>query len=129
MDPIFLTIDEVLAFHQDQLNEHGGSAGLRDRGMLESALAAPAASFGGEFMHHDLFEMAAAYLFHISSNHPFVDGNKRAAAAAAWTFLMVNGVDLPLATKEYEDLVLKVAQGKLEKSDVAVFLRRKSRIT
>lgn len=126
MDPVFLNVEEVLAFHEDQVRQHGGSPGIRDRGMLESALAAPAATFGGEFIHHDLFEMAAAYLFHLCSNHPFVDGNKRVAAVTALVFLHANGVDLPVSTGEYADLVIKVARGKLEKSDIAVFLRRKA---
>jgi death-on-curing protein len=127
VDPVFLNLDEVLAFHEDQIRQHGGSTGIRDRGLLESALAAPAATFGGTFLNGDLFEMAAAYLHGLCSNHPFVDGNKRVAAVTALVFLKVNGVDLPVATKAYEAMVLAVARGELEKSDIAVFLRHKAR--
>ncbi|HYQ81440.1 MAG TPA: Fic family protein, partial [Anaeromyxobacteraceae bacterium] len=74
--PAFLTLDEVLALHADQIGRYGGSPGLRDLGLLESALAAPRATFGGEHLHGSLPEMAAAYLFHLVRNHPFVDGNK-----------------------------------------------------
>ncbi len=90
----FLTVEVVLALHQRQLDRFGGGAGLRDRGLLESAIAQPQASFGGTFAHDGLFAMAAAYLFHIVSNHPFVDGNKRAGLLAAQVFLDVNGVTL-----------------------------------
>jgi len=124
-DPVFLNRDEVLAFHADQIRVSGGSPGLRDAGMLDSALALPATSYSGEFVHGDLYEMAAAYLFHLASNHPFVDGNKRVAAVAALTFLYLNGVDLDVATKDFETLVMNVARGKVEKSEIAVFLRKR----
>ena len=91
MDPLFLTIDEIVAIHDDQVNRYGGSHGLRDEGLLLSAAAMPEMGFGGEYLHHDLFEMAAAYLFHIVMDHPFVDGNKRAGTAAARVFLRLNG--------------------------------------
>ena len=84
----FLDADDVLEIHAAQLAEHGGSEGLRDRGLLESAIAQPTASFGGEFLHQDIFEIAAALHFSLVSNHPFVDGNKRTALVAmltSWT--------------------------------------------
>jgi death on curing protein len=90
----FLTAEVVLALHQRQLERFGGGAGLRDRGLLESAVPQPQASFGGMYVHEGLFAMAAAYLFHIVSNHPFVDGNKRAGLLAAQVFLDVNGITL-----------------------------------
>ena len=82
MDPEFLVIDDVLDIHERQLAQFGGGGGIRDRGLLESAVAAPQASFGGEWLHSDIFEMAAAYAFHIAENQPFIDGNKGTACSA-----------------------------------------------
>ncbi len=84
----FLGLEDVLSLHANQVTLHGGEPGVRDLGLLESAIAQPRATFGGEFLHKDLFEMAGAYLYHIVQNHPFFDGNKRAGAVAAsyfWT--------------------------------------------
>lgn len=86
MDPLFLTLDEVLGLHDDQIRLFGGSGGIRDLGLLQSAIGNVAATFGGRFLHETLFEMAAAYLYGICRNHPFIDGNKRTAADAALTF-------------------------------------------
>lgn len=82
-EPLFLEVDDVLEIHATQLDVYGGGAGLRDQGLLESAVAQPRASFGGDFAHEGLFAMAAAYLFHIVKNHPFVDGNKRTGLLSA----------------------------------------------
>ena len=82
----FLRLDEVLALHVDQVARYGGKEGVRDLGLLESAVAVPEASFGGDFLHATLPEMAAAYLFHLAQNHAFVDGSKRVAAAAMFMF-------------------------------------------
>ena len=90
-EPLFLTVEEVQELHDDQLRRFGGSAGVRDLGALESAVATPASTFDGEFLHEDLFHMAAGYAFHIAENQPFVDGNKRAALNAALVFLDLNG--------------------------------------
>lgn len=126
--PVFLTLEQVLYIHNEQIRRLGGSAGIRDQGLLESALAMPQAQFGGQFLHHDLFEMAAAYLYHIAMNHPFIDGNKRVGAMAADVFLELNGFTLPAAKESlFEKLVLEVAQGKAEKGEVAVFLRNNSK--
>jgi death-on-curing protein len=73
----FLGVEEVIGIHARQLSEFGGGEGIRDQGLLASAIAQPEASFAGEYLHQDLYEMAAAYLFHLVQNHPFVDGNKR----------------------------------------------------
>ena len=81
MEPRFLSVADVLGFHEDQLANYGGAPGVRDMGLLESAVAMPMAGFGDQYLHADLFEMAAAYLYHIVCNHPFVDGNKRTGAA------------------------------------------------
>jgi death-on-curing protein len=120
----FLTLDEVLALHADQIDRYGGSTGVRDLGLLESALAAPRATFGGEYLHGTLPEMAAAYLFHLARNHPFVDGNKRAGVAVAIAFLGLNGLWLEADPEELGDQVLRVAEGAMPKSELAEFIRR-----
>jgi death on curing protein len=124
VDPVFLTLDEILSLHGDQISRHGGSGGVRDIGLLESAIGTVMATFGGSFLHETLFEMAAAYLFHISRNHPFVDGNKRTAIAAALTFLEMNGVGIDADENALYDLVIGVATGKLTKADAAVFFQK-----
>ena len=125
--PIFLTVDEVIDIHQDQITRFGGSPGIRDLGLLESAVAAPAASFGGQSAHADEFEMAAAYLYHLVKNHAFVDGNKRVGAAAADVFLQMNGWDLENDEPAFSDLVLAVATDQADKATVAEFFRVRSR--
>ena len=126
MPPEFLTLDEILAIHQDQISRYGGSAGVRDWGLLQSALAMPAASFAGQLLHTDLYEMAAAYLFHLVQNHPFVDGNKRVGAVAGYVFLALNNLRLTADPADFEDLVMSVARGETSKSSVASFFRNNS---
>jgi len=127
MIPTFLTPDEVLAVHEDQITRYGGRRGVRDLNLLFSALGTPPATFDGMFLHNDLFEMAAAYLYHVARNHPFVDGNKRTALAAALVFLWLNGFRLHAEEDAATDLVLKVAAGKASKAEAAVFLKAHSR--
>ena len=98
--------------------------GVRDLGLLESALAMPQAQFGGEFLHEDIYMMAAAYLFHLTKNHPFVDGNKRAGLATTILFLNLNGRKLVANKDELTDLVLAVAQSQSGKEQIAAFPRR-----
>jgi death on curing protein len=124
--PVFLSLAEVLEIHRDQIERYGGRAGLRDLGLLQSALAMPAAGFGGRYLHSDLLEMAAAYLFHIVQNHPFIDGNKRTGTVAAIVFLALNGIELQADETQLEQLVIDVAKGKAGKSGVADFLRKNS---
>src|SRR3990172_9749598 len=124
MDPVFLTLDEVLALHSDQVRRYGGTGRIRDHGLLSSALGTPSATFGGAFLHQSLFEMAAAYLFHLAQTHPFVDGNKRTALAAALVFLIMNDVEIRSSEDDLTDLVLGVADGRITKSEVAVFLQK-----
>jgi len=121
---LFLELGEILEIHRDQIERYGGSQGFRDMGLLQSALSMPGAGFGGRYLHHDIFEMAAAYLFHIVQNHPFVDGNKRTGAAAAVVFLLMNNIDINVDEKTFEQMVLSVAKGKSNKADVANFFRR-----
>lgn len=123
MDPLFLTLDEVLALHEDQIRRYGGISGIRDLDLLSSALGAVSASFGGDFLHGSLAEMAAAYLFYIVSNHPFLDGNKRTGLAAGLVFLKLNDVEIRAGEDELTDLVVGVAAGRVGKAEVAVFLQ------
>ncbi len=125
--PVFLGLDEVLEIHRDQIERYGGAAGVRDMGLLQSALAMPQAGAGGRFFHTDLFEMAAAYLFFIVKNHPFVDGNKRVGAMAAFTFLKVNGFTLDASDRAFEHLVLSTAAGGVDKAAIAAFIRKHTR--
>ena len=124
MDPLFLTLEEVLAIHEDRIRKYGGSSGVRDLGLLESAIGTVTVTFGGEFLHHTIFEMAAAYQFHICKNHPFIDGNKRTALACALTFLRMNGVRFAFEENVLYDLVIGVAEGRVTKAEVAVFFQQ-----
>lgn len=127
MEPKLLSLTEVLEIHRDQLARYGGESGIRDIGLLKSALGMPAATYGGEFLHTDVYEMAAAYLFHLVKNHPFVDGNKRVGALAALVFLALNGYDFDAPEDDFAEMVLAVARGEIDKAEVAVFIRRWSR--
>lgn len=121
--PVFLSLAECIDIHNDQIGRYGGVEGIRDLGLLESAVAMPQVGFAGEFLHVDLFEMAAAYLFHIVKNHPFIDGNKRAGAVSAYVFLRLNGFELHASNEDFERLVRAVAEGRMDKSKVAEFFR------
>ena len=126
MPPVFLGLDEALEIHRDQMERYGGSFGVRDMGLLQSALAMPQAGSGGQYFHADLYEMAAAYLFHIVKNHPFVDGNKRAGAMAAFSFFKLNGITLKAPESAFEKVVLSVAEGTMDKAAIAKFFRKHS---
>ena len=126
-EPSFLTLAEVLEIHQDQMRRYGGRPGMRDLDLLKSALAIPQAGMGEEYFHADIIEMAAAYLFHIIRNHPFIDGNKRTGTVSALVFLALNGIEIEAEEAEFERLVRKVAEGKADKNDIAGFLRSRIR--
>jgi death-on-curing protein len=128
VNPFFLSLGEVLEIHRDQIDRYGGDLGIRDLGLLQSALAMPAARFRGRYLHSDLFEMAAAYLFHIVQNHPFVDGNKRTGAVSALVFLSLNGVEIDAEEDEFETMVMSVAEGKEDKASAAEFLRQNAQV-
>jgi death-on-curing protein len=122
-EPVFLTLDEVLAIHSDQIRRYGGASGIRELSLLRSAIAMPETSFDGEYLHGNVFEMAAAYLYHIAGNHPFLDGNKRTALMCALVFLGLNGQRLDAKHDSIYELVDGVAARDIDKSTVAVFLR------
>lgn len=127
MPPVFLTLDEVIEIHRDQIARYGGRGGIRDMALLQSAVAMPQASSGGKYLHTDLFEMAAAYLFHIVRNHPFVDGNKRAGTVAALVFLALNGEEVQVRNTALVETVLSTPRGEIAKSGIAEFLRKRPR--
>ncbi len=124
MPPTFLSLAEVLEIHQDQIARYGGEPGIHDLNLLESALGMPSAAVGGIYLHGDLFEMAAAYLYHLCQNHPFRDGNKRTAAVAALVFLDLNGYEFDASPGILFEFVLALASGMRSKSDAALFLRQ-----
>ena len=125
--PRFLTTEQVLVLHRQMVEHYGGAAGLRDRGVLDAAVAMPMATFEGKRLHRTIHDMAAAYLFHICQAHAFEDGNKRAATIAALVFLDVNGYDVDADADEFERLVVGIAAGELGKTDAARFFRKRVR--
>ena len=122
--PTFLTVEHVLAIHGRMIDEFGGGRGILDRGLLESAVAMPATQFGGRYLHGSVAAMAAAYLFHLCANHPFVDGNKRTAVAAAEVFLLLNDKRLLATNIELERLTLGVAGGAIAKGETIAFFAK-----
>jgi len=120
----FLSLAELLEIHQDQVTRYGGALGIRDIELLKSAIGMPMATYGGDFLHTDVYEMAAAYLYRLVKNHPFLDGNKRVGAVAALVFLLLNGYEFDAPEDDFAELVLGVARGELDKAQEAVFMRR-----
>ena len=123
-EPVFLTFAEIIEIHDYQISRFGGAAGVRDIELLKSAIGMPSATFGGEFLHPSVIEMAAAYLYHLVENHPFVDGNKRVGAMAALIFLDMNGFEFDASDEDFTAMVLKVASGEMMKSEISLFLRQ-----
>ena len=123
----FLELADLVQIHIDQITNYGGSIEIRDVGLLESAIEQPRATFDGAFLHGFPFEMAAAYLFHIVMNHPFVDGNKRTGTVAALVFLDWNGIVIEGHPGEISDLTIAVASGLASKGELADFFERHSR--
>ena len=122
--PEFLEIEDVLNIHQVLVEQFGGVPGVRDEGLLESALSQPKATFFSELLHPTIHEQAAAYLYHIAMNHPFLDGNKRTAFGAMEAFLRLNGYNLSFSDDEAYDMVMWVAQGDMSKEEVSIFLEK-----
>lgn len=122
-----LTVEDVLAIHADQVARYGGGAGVRDVGLLESAVLAAQASFEGRSPHADIFDMAAAYLYHLVQNHPFIDGNKRTGAAAALVFLDINDVEIDTSDEDLYTMVMGVASGVVSRAQVSAFFRARGK--
>ena len=127
-EPVFLTLDETLEIHAYQIRNFGGSDGLRSREMVESAIGIPASMFGGAYLHPTVPDMAAAYLFHLVNDHPFLDGNKRVGTMSALVFLELNGYDFDATDDELTEVVLQVASGKMPKDALSAFFRQHSHI-
>lgn len=121
--PLFLDLEQVMRLHASMIERYGGTEGTRDVGLLQSAVAMPQMAYGGKYLHADIFEMAAAYLYHIVQNHPFLDGNKRTGAAAAIVFLAVNDIDIEADEDGLVDLTLSIARGQSGKAAIAEFFR------
>jgi len=118
-----LTVEIVLEIHTEAIAGFGGATGLREPALLESAVAAPQASWAGESPYADITEVAAAYLFYLCRNHPFVDGNKRVALGSCLVFLKLNGVETPPDGPEWEDLTLDVAACRIDRDETTERLR------
>lgn len=126
MTPRFLDLENVIRIHLSMIERYGGEPSLRDPGLLHSAIAQAQTSFEGTPLHENLFEMAAAYLFHIVQNHPFVDGNKRTGAAAAIIFLALNDIEVEADEDGLADLTFGVARGEVGKDEIAAFFRSRA---
>ncbi|MBD2210827.1 type II toxin-antitoxin system death-on-curing family toxin [Nostoc linckia FACHB-104] len=120
--PRFLSNSQVIKIHERQIEIFGGTTGIRDEGLLDSALAQPQATFGGELLHPTIYEQAAAYLYHLAMNHPFIDGNKRTAFAVMDTFITLNGYSLNLSVEETYNMVIQVVQREISKEELSAFL-------
>lgn len=123
----FLSSEVVRIIHKDLLRRYGGQPGLRDLALLESALAQPKATYGGKFLHKTLFDKAAAYGFHLCQNHPFVDGNKRIALVVMDLFLQINGWEMVATEEEAYAAIMDLARGKLSKTKLAQWLRKRGK--
>lgn len=122
-EPAFLDLEDVLGFHAASLERWGGTDGIRDRGALEAAIAHPQATFDGEYLHEDLFAMAAAYAFHIAEAQAFLDGNKRTGVLAAIVFLDINGFRIPQPEEVLYLAMLEISQRTMTKQQLASLLR------
>lgn len=119
----YISLEYVLEMHDQLIEEYGGRKGILNLGLLQSALETPKSMFNGRHLYRTIFDKAAAYLFHIIKNHAFIDGNKRTAAMVSITFLTSNEITFVIFNDEYEELILKTAQGKASKKEIASFFR------
>jgi death-on-curing protein len=125
----FLSLEDVLEIHEDQAARAGQNPALRSKGLLRACISVPSNKIGGRFAHQDLFEMAAAYLFHIIDQKPFIHGNQRVAALACIYFLYLHEIELTCPPDDLTSLVSQVAQGKVAKMQIADFFRKNSKNT
>ena len=123
----FIPDEIVLLVHADLIRRYGGQTGIRDRGLLSSALAQPQTTSSGKFLHKTIFDKAAAYGFHVCRNHPFVDGNKRVAFVLMDIFLRRNGYELAAYEDEAYVTMMALADGRLTKLQLAAWLKDKSK--
>jgi len=123
----FLTLSEILLILDDQIENYGGIYGIRDINLLSSAIYMPESSFGGHYLHETIPAMAAAYAFHICQNHPFIDGNKRAALASSLVFLDINGYELDCKNETLYNKIMGVAKGETKKEELIKFYEKHSK--
>ena len=126
MSVFHLSVEHIVAIHDTLIEEFGGSFGLRSPGLLESAVAQPMQSFGGEDLYPSLFEKASAYAFFISENQPFLDGNKRTAASVAGVFLDINGYEVNCPEGQIYEIMMKVAKKEMTREALADWFRKNS---
>ena len=119
-----LSVEIVREIHTEAIARFAGLSGVRDLALLESAVAAPQASFGGKSPYSDLAEVAAAYLYYLCRNHPFIDGNKRAALGSCIVFLRLNGIEPGADGPEWEELTMSVAASTIDRDEATARLRK-----
>lgn len=119
----FLTLAEIIKIHKNQIENYGGKEGIRDISLLSSAIAIPESTFDGGYLHKDLLEMAAAYIYHICQNHPFVDGNKRTALVAGLVFLDFNNINIHDPHEKSYKMMIDTASGKMDKDKISAILK------
>jgi death on curing protein len=122
----YLSLEEIIALHARVIAQSGGSLGLRDRGALESAVAQPEMTFGGEDLYPTIAEKASALGHSLIQNHPFLDGNKRVGHAAMEVFLVLNSYEISASVDEQEEIVLNVARGETSKAELGEWLKKHS---
>jgi death-on-curing protein len=122
---LYLSLEQILDLHSRQIRSFGGSAGLRDRGALEAAVARPAMTFGGEDLYPDAPDKVSALMHSLVMNHAFIDGNKRIGASAAELFLELNGYRLEATDEELEEITLTGARGELDAEALAIWFRQR----
>ena len=126
MKPEFIPEEVIIILQVDLIERYGGSYGIRDKGLLDSALSQPKAMFGGHYLHKTIFDKAAAYGYHLCQNHPFIDGNKRIALVAMDTFLQMNGYELKADEHSTYRMIISIAEGKIDKKSLANWLKENS---
>ena len=121
MEPIYITLEQIFVIHEDQIERYGGTSGLRDLQLLESALFRPQTTFGGKDLYPTIFEKAAALIHSLILNHSFIDGNKRTGTAAALVFLLVNAREIQAEQKELVELALAIAKRKMDIEEIGLW--------
>lgn len=124
MEIYFLTIEDVTMIHVGQIRKYGGLHGIRDINLLDSAINYPKATFDQQYVHSDIYLMAAAYIFSIIKNHPFLDGNKRTGFVAALSFLYRNDIILDVSEQELYDITMRIAESKISEEEIASFFKK-----
>lgn len=121
---IFISVDQVIKFNKKQIVTFGGTFGIRDKNLLEAAVHMPKMTYQGNFLYTDSYYMAAAYMFHIIKNHPFVDGNKRTGAVTSLVFSIVNGLNIKLTQEDLFDLAIKTAISEYDIEQIVYILKQ-----